>query len=97
MINISSKIYDLGKDKLQKIFDESSSYAEVLRKVGLIDRGGNYSTLINAIKKYGLNLDIINENRKNANIERAKMQHENNKFKEKIDLKDVFSGKISHY
>ena len=36
---------------------ESLSYAEVLRKMGLKEAGGNYSTIKNRIKKLNLNTD----------------------------------------
>lgn len=75
------------------MLDESSSYAEVLRKLGLADRGGNYSTLTRAIEKYKLNLDQININRTKANIKRAKGKHNS----KKINLEDILDGKIDHY
>ena len=93
VIYINIIIHNIGKDKLQKMLDESSSYAEVLRKLGLADRGGNYSTLTRAIEKYKLNLDQININRTKANIKRAKGKHNS----KKINLEDILDGKIDHY
>ena len=34
-----SKVYDYSKEELQKMLDESSSYGEVLDKIGLERKG----------------------------------------------------------
>lgn len=54
----------IEKDALQKIFNESSSYCEILRKLGVSDKcGGTYRTLQLRIKKDDINLENLNKNR----------------------------------
>ncbi len=42
------------KDELIQAIQTSNSYAEALRKIGLIPIGGNYATIRKAIKQYNL-------------------------------------------
>ena len=42
------------KENLEKVVKESFSYAEVLRKIGLVDVGSNFHTLKKYIVKYDL-------------------------------------------
>ena len=58
-----SKIYDLGKSELQKIIDESKSFADVFRVLGMNSHGSNYKTLRKVIDEYKIDLKKINENR----------------------------------
>lgn len=58
-----SKIYDLGKSELQRLVDESNSYADVLKTIGMCAHGGNYKTLQQAIDKFDIDLTQININR----------------------------------
>ena len=46
--------------------NDSSSYADVLRKLGMSEHGANRKTLRKVIDEYQLDLTIINENRQNA-------------------------------
>lgn len=59
-----SKLYDFTAADLQKMLDTSDTYIEVLEKCGLTSNSNNYNTLNRLIKKYNLNLDSINANRK---------------------------------
>ena len=72
--------------------DESCSYAEVLRKLGLRDCGGNYATLKRKIEIEEINLDAINRNRIIANKQRANSQHKDGTFKQPVPLEDVLTG-----
>ena len=80
---------------MQTLVDESVSLAEVLRKVGLVDRGGNYATLKKLIDKYGINLVKLNKNRSIAYSEKAKELRASSKpfGVDKIPLEDILSGK----
>ena len=49
-----SRKYDYSEDTLKKLVDESYSYAEVARKLGMCSKGGNYNTLRRHIEKLGL-------------------------------------------
>lgn len=61
---MSSQLYEYTPDQLQKILDESNSYADVLRKLGMSEHGANRTTLKKVIDEYGLDLSGINQNRK---------------------------------
>ena len=58
-----SKIALVGKDRLQSLLNESSTYGEVLKKIGLSVIANNFSTLKKYIKLYGLSTEIIDKNR----------------------------------
>ena len=70
-----SKVYDYSKEELQKMLDESSSYGEVLDKIGLERKGKNPDTLKNAIAFFNLDETKLNENRKKKYAECAKETH----------------------
>ena len=55
-----SKIFELGKDGLQKLLDESASYAEVLEKLGMSMHGHNYNTLRKYIEEFECDLTVKN-------------------------------------
>lgn len=59
-----SKIYEYGKDGLQEIFDNSYSYADVLKKMGMSAHGSNYKTLNKAIEEFQIDITKISANRK---------------------------------
>ena len=79
------------------MLDTSVSYADVLRKLGLVDRGGNYTTLKRAISKNQLRTDLLDVNRAKANQEKAIRQNNENNLARKISLKDILDGKVDHY
>lgn len=59
-----SIIWTMPKDRLQKIINESASYLEVLRKLGLKAKtGGNYKTLKDRISEDLIDISILEERR----------------------------------
>lgn len=58
-----SKIAKFTKEELQKIFDTSDNYKEVLQKIGLSSNSNNYNTLNRYIKELSIDLSKINMNR----------------------------------
>lgn len=87
---MASKLYDYTPAELQKLLDESTGYADVLLKVELTDKGGNYKTLKDFIAKYNLDETKLNENRHKA----YKMCGENSL---QYSLEDIFAGKHPNY
>lgn len=86
---MGSKIYDIGKSELQKIVDESNSYAEVFEKLGMCKHGSNYNTLRKVIEQLEIDLTQINKNRKSENYKQIKHLHKTHE----IPLEDILSGK----
>lgn len=72
---MTSKIYSYSKDDLQKFLDESTSYGEVLEKVGLGKRGRNTDTLKKVISEFNLDETKLNQNRHNKYVQCAKNTH----------------------
>lgn len=60
----TSKIYEVGKDSLQRLLDDSKTYGEVLNKIDLSVIANNYNTLNKYIKLWSLSTDTIDKNRK---------------------------------
>lgn len=60
---MASKLYDYSKDELQKLLDESNSYADLLRKLEMSEHGANRTTLKKVIDEYNLDLTQISRNR----------------------------------
>ena len=60
----TSKIWKLEKNKFQELIDNSSSFRDVLRKIGLTIVAGNYVTLNNRIKNENISLSKLIFNRK---------------------------------
>ena len=58
-----SKIYSYSKEELQDLLNNSNSYSDVLRKMGLNPKGANPETLKRVIKEYDLDITKLNENR----------------------------------
>lgn len=83
-----SKIYKLGKDGLQKLLDESESYASVLEKLGMSRHGHNYKTLNKYIKEFDCDLSKINKNRKQQRNSELHALHN----KKLIPLEDIING-----
>lgn len=57
----------IGKDKLQEIFDTSSSKKEIFDKIGITSRGSNYITLDRYVKHFEIDTSKF-ENNKLDNI-----------------------------
>lgn len=68
------------------MLDESNTYAEVLRKIGMSPHGSNNKTLIKVINEFGLDLSKINENRE-------KFKADKQRIKKEIPLEDIITGK----
>ncbi len=61
------------KEEIQKIFNESNSYTQVLKKIGLCSTGGSSrKTIKKYIKENNIDLKIFNENYKKFLIEHRK-------------------------
>ena len=60
----TSKIWKIEKQKFQELIDNSSSFRDVLKKIGLTIVAGNYGTLNNRIKSENVSLDKLTLNRK---------------------------------
>lgn len=58
-----SIIYSYSKEEMQILLDTSSSYSQVLEKIGLNPRGGNPETLKKFIKEFDLKEEKLNQNR----------------------------------
>lgn len=65
---MASKLYDYTPDQLQKLLDESNSYADLLRKVNMCEHGANRRTLNKIINEFNLDLTQIRQNRKEENL-----------------------------
>lgn len=63
----TSKIWELSKIEFQNLLNDSSSYCEILRKIGLQGKNGNnIGTLKKRIKEEGLDTSILNQKREEA-------------------------------
>lgn len=69
-----SKIYNLSKEELQELLNNSNSYAEILECCG-IKGSSSTVTLKRVISEYCLDTTIFEENRKRHCIESAKENH----------------------
>lgn len=65
---MASRLYNYTKEELQKLLNESNSYADLLRKIGMSEHGGNRTTLRKIINEYDLDLTQISENRRLENL-----------------------------
>jgi len=59
----TSPIWTKNKNEMQKILNESSSFVEVLEKLGLCGHSGNHRTLKERIKLDNLNTEILKAKR----------------------------------
>lgn len=82
-----SKIYDFGKSELQRVVDESNSYADVLRKLGMSEHGGNRKTLNKVIDELDIDLTKISQNRNKYLSNTLK------KSRRTVPLEDIITGK----
>jgi Zn finger protein HypA/HybF involved in hydrogenase expression len=90
---MASKLYDYTPAELQKLLDESTGYADVLRKIGLNAKGGNPKTLKKIICEYNLDETTLDKNRSALYSECAK----NVSKKITYSLEDIFNGKYPNY
>lgn len=75
-----SKIYDFGKSELQRVVDESNSYADVLRKLELNPHGGNRKTLNKVIEKLNIDTSKLEKQREKTRV-----------IKKEIPLEEILS------
>lgn len=75
---MGSKLYQFTPSELQQLLDESNSYSDVLRKVGMNPKGSNTDTLKKIITEYNLNTDKMNVNRKKLYQKNAILTHQKN-------------------
>lgn len=78
-------------NQLQELLDNSESYADVIKKVGLIPMGRNYDTLKQLIKEYNLSTEKLNENRKQLFSRLAKIP------KSKVTTESILNGEHPNY
>lgn len=76
-------LLDVGKEELQSIVDESSSYKEIIEKIGLKPIGNNYKTINRLIRHYNIDTAKLAEKRKKLTAHAVETPYE-----------DIFSGKI---
>lgn len=84
-----STIYDYSVEELQYLLDTSNGYADVLRKIGLCQKGGNQETLKSIIIEYNLDVSKLNENRSKL--------FSNTNSRKPAKLEDIFDGKYPNY
>ena len=76
---------DYTDEELQEIIDESSSYREILEKIGLSSKSGNFQVLKRKIDERNLSTDKLDKNRKIKAIENGKnIQKKNEKTLDEI-------------
>lgn len=82
---MASQLYNYTPDQLQELLDSSSSYKEVLRKLGMCDHGANYTTLRKIIGEYALDLTTIAANRTRENEKFIRDLHS----RKRMSLEDI--------
>ena len=75
---MASKIYNYTKEELQQFLDDSTSYGEVLSKIGLGPKGRNPDTLKKVIQEYQLDETRLNQNRYEKYVQCARNTHKKN-------------------
>lgn len=83
-----SKVWEIEKDELQDLLDESDSIADVLKALGLKPFNGNHRTLNKRIEKDALSLDQLSRNRTAKRKSRVK--------KREIPLEDILVANSSY-
>ena len=58
-----SKINEIVREELQKLLDSSTSFVDILQKIGMSSHTGNRKTLKSRIEKEKLDLSKLNKNR----------------------------------
>ena len=86
-------LYNYTPAELQMLLDESDSYSDLLRKIGLNPKGGNPKTLKRVIEKYNLDETRLNANRSRLFSECAISTHS----KVAKNLDDILSNKVSYH
>lgn len=71
-VNKYVSIINDNKELLQSLFDTSSTLREILKKLNLVARGGNYKTLNRVIEEENIDLTIFNENNKRWKTDKVK-------------------------
>lgn len=87
-----SILYNYTPAELQKLLDNSDSYSQLLRSIGLNPKGGNPETLKRIIKEYDLDETQLNINRKKLYSKCAIGTH----LKTTKSLDDILSNKVSY-
>lgn len=90
---MASKLYDYTPDELQRLLDESTGYADVLRKIGLNPKGGNPETLKKIICEYNLDETMLDKNRSELYTKCAKDVIKKTTY----SLEDILDGKYPNY
>ena len=85
---MKSKMLNYSAKELQEIFNNSSSYKEVLMSMGMSPHGSNYITLRKIIDEYDLDLSVISQNR---DAEKHKILETNRK---EIPIGDIIYSNI---
>lgn len=87
-----SILYDYTPAELQTLLDNSESYSQLLRSIGLNPKGGNPETLKRIIKEYNLDETQLNMNRSRLYRNCAISTHS----KTTKNLEDILSNKVSY-
>lgn len=90
---MKSILYNYTPEDLQELLNDSNSYADLLRKIGLCPKGKNPETLQKIIKEYQLDESILDKNRRDLYSQNAKNTH----CKIKTPLEEIFNGKHPNY
>lgn len=83
-----SVLWKIDKDEMQKIFDTSNTYGEVLNFFKMSPSCGNYKTLNQVISEYDLQLDTLKNNRLKKASETSINNNSNRKTNEEIFIKN---------
>lgn len=83
-----SQIYEKTPEELQKLLNESNSYSDILRKLGMSAHGNNLKTLYKIINEYNLDISIISNNKTNYYRNLIK------NIPKKISLSDILNNKV---
>lgn len=84
---MASKLYDFTPTELQKLLDESDSYADLFRKIGMCEYGRNRDTLKRIIEEYNLDLTQIN-------INKSKPKPHSSCYKKRLE--DILQNKVPY-
>lgn len=66
-------IYNYSKEELQELLNNSDSFADVFRKIGITDHGGSYKIIHKLIDQYNLDLTLLISKRENLKKEIRKI------------------------
>lgn len=82
-VSVFDKLTD---EEFQLILDSSQSYRDVVIKVGLSDRSGNFQTLKRNIRQRGLSTEKLDSNRR---LSIKKNAERTNRIKKRSELSDI--------